>query len=181
MKFCTTYRRPKFRPAEDIGAWYSVLNILAFLAVITNSTMLTFVGSQLARDDEKGGPEAGQAGIAIRVYSQRLWVLTVVIEHAVMLMRIGIMQMSPEMPDWITDAKDTLEFRILRMEDEVDRLLSEGKDILQIHNALNETHQRVQKTKSLKRKIKNMRRFLPGVSVGAYCTHTIYCHHLQVK
>ena len=104
--------------------------------------MLTFVGSQLGGDDEKGGPDAGKAGISIRIYSQRLWVLTVTIEHAVMLMRIGIMRMSPEMPNWIADAKDTLEFRTMRMEEEVENLLAQGKMMNEIHTAMNEKHTR---------------------------------------
>ena len=95
---------------EDIGSWYSVLNILGFFAVITNATMLAFVGSQLGDEDEKGGacPDAclrgacdcpegsGQAGIAVRIYSQRLWTTAMLIEHGVMFMRIAIMKLSPE-------------------------------------------------------------------------------------
>jgi hypothetical protein len=38
---------PGRRQAEDIGSWYAVLNVLGFFAVITNATMLAFVGSQV--------------------------------------------------------------------------------------------------------------------------------------
>lgn len=34
--------------AEDIGSWFAVLNLLGFVAVLTNATMIAFVGSQLA-------------------------------------------------------------------------------------------------------------------------------------
>ena len=51
--------------------------------------MLAFVGSQLGNEDEKGGVESGRSGIDVRIYSQRLWTLAVVIEHAVMIGRFG--------------------------------------------------------------------------------------------
>ena len=51
--------------------------------------MLAFVGSQLGNDDEKGGPEVGRAGIGVRLYSQRLWTIAVIIEHCVFVGRIS--------------------------------------------------------------------------------------------
>ena len=92
-----------------------MLNVLGFFAVITNATMLAFVGSQLGDADEKGGPcpeegecpaGFGKAGIAVRITKQRLWVMAMLIEHGVMLMRLCIMRFSPDTPAWITEAKD---------------------------------------------------------------------------
>jgi hypothetical protein len=68
---------------------FGVLSAIGFLSVITNATMLAFVGSQLGNEDEKGGVESGRSGIDVRIYSQRLWTLAVVIEHAVMIGRFG--------------------------------------------------------------------------------------------
>jgi hypothetical protein len=135
VKFCTVLQRPRFRQAEDIGAWYTVLNVLGFFAVITNASMIAFVGSQMADDDEVGGaigwrteedgtPAAGQAGIAIRIKSQKMWVVMVLIEHAVMLMRVLILSLSPAVPDWIKDAKDTLQFRLAQWESGIDAMYS---------------------------------------------------------
>ena len=47
FKMCFAYQRPKWRARSGIGSWLAVMNVLGFLAVITNSTMLTFVGSQV--------------------------------------------------------------------------------------------------------------------------------------
>jgi hypothetical protein len=38
VKMCTVLQRPRFRQCEDIGAWYSVLNVLGFAAVLTNAS-----------------------------------------------------------------------------------------------------------------------------------------------
>ena len=41
-------RRPHWELAEDIGSWSVVLSILGFIAVITNATMITFVGKKIS-------------------------------------------------------------------------------------------------------------------------------------
>lgn len=78
-------RRPQWRSCEDIGAWYGVLNTLGFAAVITNCTMIAFVGSQLA---EPGTPE--EDGIQIRLQTQRLWAISVGLEHAIMCVLLPV-------------------------------------------------------------------------------------------
>ena len=166
VKFCTVHRRPRVRQSEDIGAWFDVLNILGFLAVITNATMITFVGSQLGEAHEKGGPETESHGLGLRILSQRLWTLTVVIEHGVMLMRIAIMKLSPENPEWISEAKDTLEYRSSQMELKVDQLLRAGKTQHEIALAMNDRAQQKQLAGGGRSKLKTAFKLLPGVSAG---------------
>ena len=166
VKFCTVHRRPRFRQSEDIGAWYEVLNILGFLAVITNATMITFVGSQLGEAHEQGGPETESRGIALRVLSQRLWTLTVLIEHGVMIMRIAIMKLSPENPDWVNEAKDTLDYRSRQMELKVERLLRDSKTPEQIAEAMSDRALRKKTAQAGRSKLKSGLKLLPGVSAG---------------
>jgi hypothetical protein len=54
-KLCKGYQRPNAVPQEDIGSWYNVLNIIGFIAVLTNATMIAFVGSQIAQQDQIQG------------------------------------------------------------------------------------------------------------------------------
>lgn len=49
FKMCYAYQRPKWRARSGIGSWLAVMNVLGFLAVITNASMITFVGDQDAR------------------------------------------------------------------------------------------------------------------------------------
>ena len=51
-KLCKGFQRPVASPQEDIGSWYNVLNIIGFVAVLTNATMIAFVGSQIAQQDQ---------------------------------------------------------------------------------------------------------------------------------
>lgn len=147
VKFCTVLQRPRFRQAEDIGAWYTVLNVLGFFAVITNASMIAFVGSQMADDDEVGGPNGwhvdehnsaapGEAGIVIRIKSQKLWVVMVLIEHCVMLMRVMILSLSPAVPEWVADARDILQFRTSQWESGVEAMYAAGQTIEDIHMSM---------------------------------------------
>ena len=45
---CNLSQRPTWKPVDSIGAWATVLKALAMVAVIVNSTMVFFVGSQMA-------------------------------------------------------------------------------------------------------------------------------------
>ena len=161
VKFCTIHQRPQFRNCEDIGAWYDVLNILGFLAVITNAMMLMFVGSQMGDwvgeetdgvNELIGGPDAvcpdlregepvtpGCAGVRVRLFSTQLWVFAVVFEHSVMLLRIFIMKANPTDPEWVEDDKDVLNYRVSQWKDKIDELEDSGRTMNEIHDAMNES------------------------------------------
>jgi hypothetical protein len=109
-KLCKGYQRCTASPKEDIGSWFAVLNIIGFIAVLTNATMIVFVGSQLAQTPTE------ELGIEERLNSRHLWVKGIAIEHSVMLMRVFVVIFMPTYPGWIADAKDVLRFHINEME-----------------------------------------------------------------
>jgi hypothetical protein len=121
--YCTIMQRPKWEHCEDIGTWYSVLNVLGFVAVMTNASMIAFVGSQMSKNifldylkmpdnhascdldllqacddacDLRGETREDcfcnceAEGIWTRIYSPRLWVISMIFEHSVMLARIVV-------------------------------------------------------------------------------------------
>ena len=47
-KMCHGFQRPKWKVRTSIGSWNGMLQILGFLAVITNCLMVSFVGSEMA-------------------------------------------------------------------------------------------------------------------------------------
>jgi hypothetical protein len=156
-KFCNVYRRPQWRSCADIGSWYMVLNIIGFIAVGTNCSMITFVGTQLSQDkrcscdsaqaqvgeslaetmsadiaqrstrdgtdpDEQLVSYFGastctlscweQEGIWNRVQVQRLWTILLLLEHAVLICRMVINKLEPEVPDWLRHSRITLNHRV---------------------------------------------------------------------
>jgi hypothetical protein len=74
MKLCHATQRPFWTSMADIGSWFTVLNILGFVAIITNSSMIAFVGYNLVRDEDK---ELSIDGISVRLESTYLWVYTI--------------------------------------------------------------------------------------------------------
>lgn len=44
-KLCQQSRRPEPRSCEDIGTWYSILEVMSFAAVIINSALVAFTGT----------------------------------------------------------------------------------------------------------------------------------------
>ena len=81
-----------WRKCEDIGSWELCLNLLGFIGVITNATMVTMVGGYMSELVEAKYPdELGISNsIQQRVLSPRLWILTLIFEHFVMLSRIMV-------------------------------------------------------------------------------------------
>eukprot|EP01051_Picozoa_sp_SAG22_P008357 SAG22_NODE_632_length_8376_cov_4.201160_6_plen_317_part_00 len=83
-----------------------VLNVLGFLAVLTNASMITFVGDYDARSSNlvtNGFLERGQ--------QWKLWSRFFIVEHCVLLLRVIILTISPSMPKWVGESKEILLFR----------------------------------------------------------------------
>jgi Ca2+-binding EF-hand superfamily protein len=107
LKFCSGFQRPVSKSQQGIGSWLSVMNILGFLAVLTNASMITFVGSQDAR---RNGLET--RGFIQRTQHFQLWLTFVVVEHFVLLLRALIPAFFPDIPAWIKDSRIILEHRL---------------------------------------------------------------------
>ena len=168
-KVCNLYQRPAWERAQSIGGWFVVLKTLAMSAVIVNSTMVFFVGSQMAcphNDDYLSNyssstpeeqesiaatsgsptfaekfpasfcfawdspsssvrkPTLGDAmeldGISYRITVSRLWVLTICMEHLVLLLRWALESLAPTVPNWIETARDTLEHKMRHLHGDAD-------------------------------------------------------------
>ena len=53
FKLCLGFQRPWAQASSGIGSWFDMLRVLGTVSVITNATMIAFVGSQLATDHEQ--------------------------------------------------------------------------------------------------------------------------------
>ena len=111
LKMCFAYQRPISKQRSGIGSWLIVLNVLGFLAVLTNASMITFVGSQDAEALGLQYPEGEAPGFLSRAKMWQLWLRFVIVEHCVLSIRTVILILSPTIPRWVTDAEETLEYR----------------------------------------------------------------------
>jgi uncharacterized membrane protein YgcG len=102
-KLANVCRRPIWKAQGDIGSWFTVMNVIGFAAVMTNSTMVTFVGKLLAETDEMR-----DGGLNARVKSSNLWVIAVGMEHALFMLRVIVMMMLPHTPSWVGTMRNRL-------------------------------------------------------------------------
>lgn len=133
-KLCHGYRRPVVKHRLGLGTWMTALNTLGFLAVIMNSTMINFVGRQNARnfgvpdtpgywedesttefnEDLSGGTgirHEDNSGLVGRLNVSALWLRFLIVEHTSMFVRVMVLALTPDTPDWIKTARLTLDYR----------------------------------------------------------------------
>mmetsp|Transcript_20422 Transcript_20422/g.69393 ORF Transcript_20422/g.69393 Transcript_20422/m.69393 type:complete len:748 (+) Transcript_20422:84-2327(+) len=106
-KLCQQCRRVEPRTAEDIGTWYTILELLSTIAVITNSALVVFTGDNF----ESLGP------------ATRVW-LFVVLEHALLLIKYILALIVPDLPEEVDIQLKRQEFLVSKVienaEDEQD-------------------------------------------------------------
>ena len=152
FKLCYAYQRPVWKARSGIGSWMVVMNVLGFFAVLTNASMITFVGSQ---DAESMGivcnatapiTDSDRCGFFQRTRQWPLWLRFVITEHCVLCMRTVILIVSPTIPKWISDAAEVLQYRATRRyltahmleeekraQAEYDRKMNDGFEIMKRH------------------------------------------------
>jgi len=117
FKLCRAYRRPEFVTRNTIGSWYQVFDVVAVIAVLTNSVLVGFVGSQVST-----ALNVAVANRETRYVDYRHWISAVAIEHMVLCFRFVLQSVAQKNPDWVRDAKEKLEISIkARMETEDER------------------------------------------------------------
>ena len=128
-KLCSSMRRPRWETAEDIGTWMTVLSSIGFAAVMVNSTMVAFVSSKHSYLGDRGLPETSSddagamlaeemGGFKARTKNWNLWLYAVGIEHAMLLLRVLVLAIFPDTPEWLDDAHDVLEYRLGNMKNQ---------------------------------------------------------------
>ena len=177
-KICNLFQRPIAKQVQSIGAWADVLKMLALSAVIVNSTMVFFVGSQMACphdnsyvkqimelkesnvDEYEGlenvdrptfaerqlngllcyswsspsssarktgfGDTLELDGVSYRVTVSRLWVLALILEHFVLMLRFSMGSFLPTVPKWLETARETLTFKKIVIEGGSDSTLQQS-------------------------------------------------------
>lgn len=104
FKLCRAVRRPEFVDRADIGVWDGVFDGIGVVAVLTNSMLVAFVGSQIST-----ALSVTASSRETRYGDYRHWVAAVAIEHTVLFFRFFLKNIIGENPNWIRDAREQLE------------------------------------------------------------------------
>jgi hypothetical protein len=104
-KFLKLNRRPHWEGARDIGAWYPLIQFIGLVSVVTNAAIVAFVSTQLEDEYFSEGSTITEGN---------RWVVAVLAEHVVLLLKLLIMFFTPDMPRLVR--------RYVALEDEADRV-----------------------------------------------------------
>jgi len=83
FKWLTSYNKPVYRGADDIGGWYKILEVLGVIAVITNSLLIAFSFPTL---------------FAIYKDPYRTLITVVILEHAILVAKYLLSLAVPDVP-----------------------------------------------------------------------------------
>ena len=155
FRVTTLMKRPEWKPPADIGAWHTVVRALAVVSVLVNAMTLCFAGSQMSKFVIVDDPESlwdiflkmllshevavsgernavrdlEQGGRGARFQSWQLWVLCLLIEHAVLLLRAAVQSIYPTESKWVAAARDTLAHQQSWMRTSADSMASQIIDV----------------------------------------------------
>jgi hypothetical protein len=110
-KLCYNTRRPFPKGASNIGTWYSILSIMATVAVATNAALLAFTSKLFNGDDATYG------GVS---RSYRVWIF-LIFEHTVLILRFALETMIPDIPEVVV-------IQAARTERLVDKVINQTPD-----------------------------------------------------
>eukprot|EP00003_Mantamonas_plastica_P012047 TRINITY_DN2201_c1_g1_i6.p1 TRINITY_DN2201_c1_g1~~TRINITY_DN2201_c1_g1_i6.p1 ORF type:complete len:512 (-),score=156.02 TRINITY_DN2201_c1_g1_i6:506-2041(-) len=93
-KLLTSYQRPAAERAEDLGSWYSILDALSVIGVLTNALVIAFTSEQLDV-----------------TLSWKFWTVFI-FEHSVLLLKVALAALIPDIPERIQDEIEKEEYQM---------------------------------------------------------------------
>nr|XP_014353638.1 PREDICTED: anoctamin-10-like [Latimeria chalumnae] len=101
LKLCRLYQKPFSSPAANIGVWQIAFEMLGFLSVVTNCFLIGIA------------PEVTEVSASHGVTSFQLLLFTIVVEHALLVLKTVIAFVIPDEPDWVKLKVAQIEYRSL--------------------------------------------------------------------
>jgi len=95
FKLLTSFTRPQYKGAQNIGTWFQILEVLGVIAVLTNCALIG-LGFEVILDLVYTNPDAFWQG-AFRALG-----IVVFMEHVIFFLKYIISFLVPDYPGWIT-------------------------------------------------------------------------------
>jgi len=96
FKLLKSTQRPEYQGAQDIGTWYKILNILGFVAVLTNCLLISITSQSLQNRyflDINSTPEIAALLATI--------IAAIILEHVIILTKFVVSEIIPDEPEWV--------------------------------------------------------------------------------
>ena len=110
LKLLYVTRRPSARRVEDMGAWSTVLTIIAYGAVLTNVALLTFTSSQVKAWLPDLFTVGTQYAIAKLGHGRYLLLLAGLAEHMLLLLGCILEAAVPAIPSDVSDELERIAY-----------------------------------------------------------------------
>lgn len=113
---CTYRRRLIYNEKEDIGSWMAVFQTYSALSVVTNAMLICFSSTAVAAPLVAAGAEPLDLykNIGERYQSYDLWVVFIVIEHAIFLFKFLVDVAIDDEPEHTVVARERNQFTYQR-------------------------------------------------------------------
>ncbi|XP_062856918.1 anoctamin-10 isoform X2 [Trichomycterus rosablanca] len=101
-KLCRLFRKPFSPPEAGIGVWLTAFEALAFFSVMTNCWLL-FLAPRVKAFTEDA-----------ELNPSMVLIFTIMVEHALILVKLIIAFMIPDEPEWVRIKKDQIEYQAMK-------------------------------------------------------------------
>lgn len=116
-KLCHLFRRPEPRSCEDIGTWYTILELVSISSIFINSALVAFTGSNTLN----------------YTWSERIWVF-ILMSSGLLAIRLFVAYLIPDVPESVNIQLDRQEYIVgkvmYNIEDEDDSDLGKNNFIV---------------------------------------------------
>jgi hypothetical protein len=105
FKLLSEIQRPEYKGAQDIGTWYKILNIIGFVAVLTNCLIISItsvrIKDQYFSQLNYYSP-CDPTDLNCDVPSLLAAILaTIILEHIIILAKFIVSELIPDEPEWV--------------------------------------------------------------------------------
>lgn len=120
IKIVTTNNKPYYKGAQDIGGWYGILELIGYIAVVTNSLLIMLGFSVLPVAIHGGIDEAYPDQPPRDDLPLRCFIAAILIEHAMFVLKYAIAELVPDMPAEVRRQLARREFLKEELQSELD-------------------------------------------------------------
>jgi len=96
FKLLKSTQRPFYQGAQDIGTWYKILNIIGFVAVLTNCLLISITSPALENRYFLGIPNSEDVAALLATI-----IAAIVLEHLIILTKFIVSEIIPDEPEWV--------------------------------------------------------------------------------
>jgi len=95
FKFITATQRPEYAGARDIGTWYKILNVIGYVAVLTNCLIISITSTAIKDQLFSSRVDPMYSPIMATI------LVTVILEHVIILAKFLVSEVIPDEPAWV--------------------------------------------------------------------------------